>query len=412
MTNFILPDIGEGVDKVTVTEILVEINQPLTKDEIVIIVESEKASMEIPIDDNCIVKDIYIKDGDEISPGDPILKINSSMNSDENESTHKNIDNDINLQKSDESKSKKDENNNTDKSIQIYASPSVRKLARQLDCDLATIKGTGENGRILSKDIHNQLDINKTKSNRIDENQKNNIFDNCYKWGLTEKIKLNNIKIITGKRLHDSWTSIPHVTQFDQCDITDLDKIRNTLKEANKNKNIKISFIPFFIKALVKTLQDLPIFNSSLSTDQKFIYRKKYYNVGVAINTDNGLLVPVIKNIDTKSIKQISEELTKTIIKAKNKKLSPNDLSGGCMTITSLGGIGGTYFTPIINPPEVAILGISKIEVKPILINNKFKARKVMPISLSYDHRVIDGAIAAKFVSIFSSYISNPSQLR
>jgi len=413
MANFILPDIGEGVENVLVTDILVKKGQTIKKGDIVIIVESEKASMEIPIEHDSTIEKIFVKSGDKISPGDPIFKLNNNINNDK-ESTQNTEELKINnLEESNIPQNiiKSNQDSNKEKKA-IYASPSVRKLARELDCDLSVIKGTGENGRILVEDINNQLNNSKSPIVQILNKNDNTLFNESSKWGFTEKIKLNRIKEITGKRLHESWNNIPHVTQFDQCDVTELDKIRKELKQKNTDDNIKISFIPFFIKAIVKTLKELPIFNSSLSNDGKYIYRKKYFNIGVAVNTDNGLLVPVIKNADKKSIKRISFELTKIIKKSKNKKLSPNDLSGGCITITSLGGIGGTYFTPIINPPEVAILGISKIQVKPILINNKFKARKVLPLSLSYDHRVVDGAQAAEFVKKFSNFISRPFQLR
>ena len=405
MIDFKLPDIGEGIKNVIVTDILIKIGQSVKKDDIVIIVESEKASMEIPINTDCIIEKIFIKNGDSISPGDSILSTSkTSIKINQPKTTDKHI-----KKINEDTNEKKTSTNIIDDVGEkvIYASPSVRKLARELDCDLNMIQGSGENGRILIEDINNQLNINESDVTKDNDN----LFDECSKWGVTEKIELNNIKIITGKRLHHSWSSIPHVTQFDECDITDLDKIRKLLKKKNTDNNIKISFVPFFIKAIVKTIKDLPIFNSSLSQDGNFIYRKKYFNIGIAVNTDSGLLVPVIKNADTKSIKKISYELTDIIKKTKNKKLSPDHLSGGCMTITSLGGVGGTYFTPIINPPEVAILGISKIKIKPRLINNKFKARKILPISLSYDHRVIDGVQAAEFTSRFSNYISNPNSL-
>tara|TARA_B100000287_G_scaffold350276_1_gene339050 strand:- start:67 stop:753 length:687 start_codon:yes stop_codon:yes gene_type:complete len=226
---------------------------------------------------------------------------------------------------------------------------------------------------------------------------------------MCEKIRLNNVKKTTGNRLHDSWSSIPHVTQFDECDITELDKIRNIIK--NNDKSSKVSFVSFFIKAAAIGLRDLPIFNTSLSDSKEYMIQKNYYNIGVAVDTDRGLVVPVIKNVDKKSIKQINKELLSLINKAKNKRLTINDMSGGCFTITSLGGIGGKFFTPIINPPEVAILGISKIDIKPLFINNKFKARKILPISLSYDHRIIDGAAAANYTNLFSNLISTPKLL-
>ena len=251
------------------------------------------------------------------------------------------------------------------------------------------------------------------KNNNLTTKTKSyNLFDNLSKWGLVEKLNLNSIRTTSATRLLNSWNTVPHVTQFDDVDITELYKIVKLLKKINTDKNAKVSYIPFFIKAMVTILHKIPIFNTSFnSDDEKSIIQKNYYNIGIAVNTDKGLVVPVIKNVHDKSIKSISIELTRLINKAKKGKLTIEEMSGGCITISSLGNLGGTYFTPIINPPEVAILGISKIEIKPIYKNNKFIARKILPISLSYDHRVINGADAVKFTSMFAELISKPSKL-
>ena len=418
--NFNLPDIGEGIKDVTVTDVLVKENQKLNKNDNVIIVESEKTSMEIPVDVSGEIKKIHISKGSVISPGDLILSLKTEVDTTNDKieliepSELKNKKNNIEIiegNKEDIIENNKKgiiEDNKEDNNV-IYASPSVRKLARELNCNLSEIKGTGKNGRITLDDVKNN------KNNLFDtvvpeNNDKvDTIFNSCSKWGMCEKIRLNNVKKTTGNRLHDSWSSIPHVTQFDECDITELDKIRNIIK--NNDKSSKVSFVSFFIKAAAIGLRDLPIFNTSLSDSKEYMIQKNYYNIGVAVDTDRGLVVPVIKNVDKKSIKQINKELLSLINKAKNKRLTINDMSGGCFTITSLGGIGGKFFTPIINPPEVAILGISKIDIKPLFINNKFKARKILPISLSYDHRIIDGAAAANYTNLFSNLISTPKLL-
>ena len=406
--NFNLPDIGEGIKDVTVTDVLVKENQKLNKNDNVIIVESEKTSMEIPVDVNGEIEKIHISKGSVISPGDLILSLKTEVDTTNDKieliepSELKNENNDVEIIK--DNKENIIEDNNV-----IYASPSVRKLARELNCNLSEIKGTGKNGRITLDDVKNNK--NNLFDTIIPENidKVDNIFNSCSKWGMCEKIRLNNVKKTTGNRLHDSWSSIPHVTQFDECDITELDKIRNIIK--NNDKSSKVSFVSFFIKAAAIGLRDLPIFNTSLSDSKEYMIQKNYYNIGVAVDTDRGLVVPVIKNVDKKSIKQINKELLLLINKAKNKLLTIDDMSGGCFTITSLGGIGGKFFTPIINPPEVAILGISKIDIKPLFINNKFKARKILPISLSYDHRIIDGAVAANYTNLFSNLISTPKLL-
>tara|TARA_B100001250_G_scaffold162382_1_gene139548 strand:- start:249 stop:1508 length:1260 start_codon:yes stop_codon:yes gene_type:complete len=416
--NFNLPDIGEGIKDVTVTDILVKENQELNENDNIIIVESEKTSMEIPIDTSGKVKKIHINIGSKISPGNLILSLYSGNldtipKEEINNPKEEKKDFDDNKIQEDviESNQKIEKSNNLENTNIVYASPSVRKLARELNSNLNEIKGTGKNGRITLEDVKNNKnnlsDISLDFDNKIEN--VDGIYNSCSKWGLCEKIRLNNIKITTGKRLHQSWSSIPHVTQFDECDITELDKIRNIIK--NKDKHSKVSFISFFVKAAAIGLRDLPLFNTSLSETKDYMIQKNYYNIGVAVDTDRGLVVPVIKNVDKKSIKQINTELLILINKAKNKRLTIDDMSGGCFTITSLGGIGGKFFTPIINPPEVAILGISKMDIKPVFIKNKFKARKILPISLSYDHRIIDGAAAATFTNLFSKLISSPKLL-
>ena len=418
--NFNLPDIGEGIKDVTVTDVLVKENQKLNKNDNVIIVESEKTSMEIPVDVSGEIKKIHISKGSVISPGDLILSLKTEVDTTNDKieliepSELKNKSNNVEIiegNKEDIIENNKKgiiEDNIEDNNV-IYASPSVRKLARELNCNLSEIKGTGKNGRITLDDVKNNK--NNLFDTIVPENtdKVDTIFNSCSKWGMCEKIRLNNVKKTTGNRLHDSWSSIPHVTQFDECDITELDKIRNIIK--NNDKSSKVSFVSFFIKAAAIGLRDLPIFNTSLSDSKEYMIQKNYYNIGVAVDTDRGLVVPVIKNVDKKSIKQINKELLLLINKAKNKLLTIDDMSGGCFTITSLGGIGGKFFTPIINPPEVAILGISKIDIKPLFINNKFKARKILPISLSYDHRIIDGAAAANYTNLFSNLISTPKLL-
>jgi len=412
METFNLPDIGEGIKEVKITELSVKKDLSIKKNDLIMIVESEKASMEIPANFTGVINKISVKKGQTICPGDEILSYTDKKK--ENLEDSKEIKEDLI-----ESKNKNIENaeHTTDNIIKKgsnHASPSVRKLARELDCNLEDIKGTGRGDRITEKDVYNFAKEGKSveaikKEVEVENHDIN--FNNLSKWGVVEKIKLNTIKKITAKRLHKSWNKIPHVTQFDEADITELSKIIKTLKKINKNPKIKISYIPFYMKCISLILKELPIFNSSLSNNGNFLLQKQYYNIGIATDTERGLVVPVIKDVDKKSIKSITQELTTIVYKAKEKRLTIDDMSGGCITISSLGSISGKFFTPIINPPEVAILGISRFEVTPKLINNKFKARKILPISLSYDHRVIDGADAARFTKLFSEIISNPNIL-
>jgi len=231
------------------------------------------------------------------------------------------------------------------------------------------------------------------------------------KWGEVDIQPLNKIKKITGSRLQQAWQAIPHVTQFDKCDITKLEKLRKHLKKVNNDSEIKVSLIPFFIKAVGILLSEMPQFNSSLDSTNENLVLKKYIHVGVAVDTPNGLMVPVIKNANNKSIKELARELTTLSGKARDKKLLPADMEGGCFTISSLGGIGGTYFTPIVNPPEVAILGISRNAEEPVFMEGKFRRRLMLPFALSYDHRVIDGAAAARFTTTFGRLLSNLEEI-
>ena len=425
MTNFILPEIGEGIETVSISEIKIKVNDSLKKDDYILLVETDKASMEIPIDQDCIVKKILVNIGDLISPGQKIIEIETKKNPNINK-----IDTTKDLSEIIEPDNNADNNNfeidivedndideisknniNSKNNLNSHASPSIRKLARELGCEINNIKGSGGNNRITKKDLYNYVKDYKT-NNLNTKTKSNNLFNDLSKWGLVEKINLNSIRKTSASRLLNSWNTLPHVTQFDNADITELDKIVKLLKKVNTDKIAKVSYMPFFIKAMSIILHKIPIFNTSFNSDDgSSLIQKHYYNIGIAVNTDKGLIVPVIKNVNNKSIKSIAIELTTLIDKAKKGKLTIEEMSGGCITISSLGNLGGTYFTPIINSPEVAILGISKIEIKPIYKNKKFIARKILPISLSYDHRVINGADAVKFTNIFAELISEPSKL-
>ena len=418
MNEIKLPDIGEGILQVTITDVLVSANQTIKKNDIIIIVESEKASMEIPSTSDGNISEIKINKGDTIKPGDTLLVLDSKKIKNKKRIKETTIEKKQDKKMMDHEKeigdSSKASVNKTEKITETnHASPSVRKLAREFGCNLNKIKGTGRSGRITKEDVYNSIkdNVSTTHNNQATDEKSDKIFNTLSRWGVTEKVELNNIKKVTAKRLHTAWVEIPHVTQFEEVDITDLDKIRLKLKKINKDPKIKVSLLPFFMKAIVKILKDISIFNSSLSDDRKSLIYRKYFNIGIATATPRGLVVPVIKNVDQKSIKKLSHELTTMVYKSKEKRLSVEDMSGGCITISSLGSLGGKFFTPIINPPEVAILGISKFEIKPKLINNKFVARKILPISLSYDHRVIDGADAVRFTKLFADLVSKPNLL-
>ena len=417
MSKFILPNIGEGIDTVSISELLIESDQTINENDTLMVVESDKASMEIPANFTGTIKKVYVKSGDLISPGKRILDYETE-NKETLDSKDEKIEEESEVKETSDNEPQTNTEIQTDISespnITSHATPSIKKLARKMGCDISKIIGTGENNRITTDDIYNYINSNLTSSSTSDKAEQDNTeFINQFsKWGKIELIDMSKIQQTTAKRLTSSWQSIPHVTQFEEVDITVLDKIVKVLKKVNKNKKAKVSYLPFFIKIVSQILKNLPIFNSSLNHDNKTIIRKNYINIGIAVDTEEGLVVPVIKNVDQKSLKSIAIELHELINKARIGKLSIKDMSGGCFTISSLGNIGGHFFTPIINPPEVAILGISRISIKPILINNKFSPRKMLPISLSYDHRIINGSDAATFTNLFSTIISNPSKIK
>ena len=427
MEKFILPNIGEGIDTVSVSEVSVKESQNVKKDEVLFIVETDKASMEIPASFTGLINTIHIQTGDLISPGQHILDyttddINRINDDKENEGKadlkeEKPVDiktNEINIEDNLQHTSINKNKTINQSETMSHATPSIKKLARELGCNISDIKGTGNNNRITKEDVYNYVNnkLGVDKPEKIQTFNSNDFINTFSKYGKLELAKLNKIQKITAERLTKACSSIPHVTQFEEADITELYSIIKLLKKVNKDKNAKVSYLPFFIKAVSMILKDLKIFNTSLSPDNMSLVQKYYYNIGVAVDTEIGLLVPVIKNVDKKSIKTISIELASLADKARSGKLSLEEMSGGCITISSLGHIGGKFFTPIINPPEVAILGISSIFNKQLINKNKFLTKKILPISLSYDHRVINGADAARFTTMFKEIISNPSKIK
>ncbi|MEO2044514.1 MAG: 2-oxo acid dehydrogenase subunit E2, partial [Nitrospinaceae bacterium] len=294
----------------------------------------------------------------------------------------------------------------------VFASPGVRRLARELGINLQIIKGSGQKGRITKDDLNGYIKLKMAMSSGSIPARKQEI--DFSKWGEVEIQKLTRIKRITGERLQRAWQSIPHVTQFDEADITDIDAYRKELKIEGAKKGIKVTFLPFLMKAATIVLKERPAFNSSLDhTDQNLVF-KNYYHLGIAVDTPNGLTVPVVRNVDKKSIFDLSEDLMDLSTRARDKKLKHNEMKGGTFTISSLGGIGGTGFSPIVNPPEVAIMGVSRSAWKQVFDkeSGEFQARFVMPFSLSYDHRVIDGAAAAAFTSRLAAVLSDLSYFK
>ena len=410
LKEVLLPDLGEGIDSADVSEILINPGDSVSIDDIILVLESDKASMEIPAEDAGVVKEVFVNAGDEVKTGAPLISVELSSGSTEQKIQEQKEEEpkEENIKTETETKATevKSENISSDKT---FASPGVRRLARELDIDLTIVKATGPKGRITKDDLHGFIKKKMAQGGsggalslpKIDFSQ----------WGNIDEKPLTKIQKITGDRLQQAWHSIPHVTQFDEADISVLNKKRIELKKEGEKKNIKVTFLPFIIKAVIKSLKEFPRFNSSLDHLGENLVLKNYYNIGIAVDTPTGLVVPVIKNADNKSILGLSEELMDLSERARTGKLKPDEFKGGCFTISSLGGIGGTNFTPIINPPEVAIMGVSKSIWKPVYDheNKEIVPTFMMPFSLSYDHRVIDGAIGAAFTSFFSNAVLDVS---
>ena len=410
LKEVLLPDLGEGIDSADVSEILINPGDSVSIDDIILVLESDKASMEIPAEDAGVVKEVFVNAGDEVKTGAPLISIEVSSSSTEEskpepkEEEPKKEDKETKIEtKAPEIKS---ENISSDKT---FASPGVRRLARELDIDLTTVNATGPKGRITKDDLHGFIKQKMAQGGSVGAVSLPKI--DFSQWGSIDEKPLTKIQKITGDRLQQAWQTIPHVTQFDEADISVLNKKRIELKKEGEKKNIKVTFLPFVIKAVIKSLKEFPRFNSSLDHLGENLVLKNYYNIGIAVDTPTGLVVPVIKNADNKSILGLSEELMDLSERARTGKLKPDEFKGGCFTISSLGGIGGTNFTPIINPPEVAIMGVSKSIWKPVYDhkNKEIVPTFMMPFSLSYDHRVIDGAIGAAFTSFFSNAVLDVS---
>ena len=410
--ELILPDLGEGIEGAEVSEVSISVGDKVSSNDTVLVLESDKASMEIPAESKGTVKEILVSVGDTIKAGQALLKIESA----ESEKEQKEAKEKLLETKASSTESPQPTGapsayiepltSNSDKTSKAFASPGVRRLSRELGINLETINGTGDKGRITKEDLNAYIKMQMMFAGGELPTPRPEV--DFATWGKVEKLKLTKIQKITGKRLQTAWQSIPHVTQFDEADITELSQYRKNLNKKNIKKKTKLTFLPFLIKAATKVLHEMPRFNSSLDQSEENLVVKSYYNVGIAVDTPGGLVVPVVKDVDKKTIYELSEELIDLSQRARNKKLIPNEMIGGTFTISSLGGIGGKFFTPIINPPEVAILGVSKSGWK-ITYDQTTKEQTpkyIMPFSLSYDHRVIDGAAGAAFTRSFAKFLS------
>ncbi|AQQ00198.1 pyruvate dehydrogenase complex dihydrolipoyllysine-residue acetyltransferase [Pseudoalteromonas aliena] len=419
-----VPDIGG--DEVEVTEIMVAVGDTVEEDQSILNVEGDKAAMEVPAPFAGTVKEIKVAAGDKVSTGSLIFVFEvagsapaASAPAEKSAPAAK-----TETAPAQAAPVKASNESFTENSAYAHASPVVRRLAREFGINLANVKGTGRKNRVVKEDVQNYVKtlVKQVESGQLSAGSNAGGSElglipwpkvDFAKFGEIEEKKLSRIQKLSGKNLHRNWVQIPHVTQFDEADITSLEVFRkeqNVLSE-KKKLGVKITPLVFVMKAAAKALAEFPKFNSSLSADGESLILKKYINIGVAVDTPNGLVVPVFKDVDKKGIIELSRELMEVSVKARDGKLTSSDMQGGCFTISSLGGIGGTAFTPIVNAPEVAILGVSKSEMKPKWNGKEFEPKLMVPLSMSYDHRVIDGALAARFTVTLASYMSDIRQL-
>jgi pyruvate dehydrogenase E2 component (dihydrolipoamide acetyltransferase) len=424
-----VPDIGED-GEVEVIDVLVSVGDVIEVEDGLITLETDKATMDVPSSHAGTVKEVFVSVGGKVKQGSIVIKLETSSGAPVEVVSAPVAEKVAEAPKAQPAPAAKaapvphhPQAGKVASSGSIYTSPSIRRTAREFGVDLTLVKGTGNKGRILKEDVQSYVkyELSRPKANAGSSVAAGEgglqvvsarVID-FSKFGEIETKPLTRIQKISGPFLHRNWVTIPHVTQFDEADITNVEAFR---KEQNvicekKKLGFKITPLVFILKAAADALREFPTFNSSLSEDGESLILKKYIHIGVAVDTPNGLVVPVVRDVDQKGIHQLSRELLEISMKARDGKLKASDMQGGCFTISSLGGIGGTAFTPIVNAPEVAILGVSKSEMKPKWNGKDFEPKLMLPLSMSYDHRVIDGALAARFTVHLASVMSDIRQL-
>ncbi len=435
LKNVEVPDIGG--DEVEVTELLVAVGDTVKAEQSLLTVEGDKASMEVPAPFNGTVKEIKVKAGDKVKTGTLIMVFETAGNGSSAKATPAKAADAPAAEKAAEQPKAETKTEAPQASAQpaadsgfvensayAHASPVIRRLAREFGINLAKVKASGRKGRVLKEDVQNYVKslIKQVESGAAASSAGGNNmgFDllawpkvDFAKFGAVEEKPLSRIQKISGANLHRNWVRIPHVTQFDEADIGNLEEFRKEQNTLAEKKKLGVQYTPlvFIMKAVAKVLEEFPTFNSSLSEDGQSLVLKKYIHLGIAVDTPNGLVVPVVRDVNKKGIIELSRELQEISGKARDGKLTAADMQGGCFTISSLGGIGGTAFTPIVNAPEVAILGVSKSDIKPKWNGKEFEPRLMLPLSVSYDHRVIDGALAARFTATLAAYLSDIRQI-
>ena len=449
-----VPDVG-STDPVDVIEISVKVGDVLAAEDTIVVLESDKATVEVPAPHGGKVTGVRVKIGDRVREGDPLLEVETGAAADgadagEQRGTDQAGAKGESIKKESEPKGASQQEDNgrgrtpdtaektatdvarnekTDDTgtspqavddrparpatsapaAEVHAGPAVRKLAREMGVDLSRVTATGPKGRILKDDVHAWVkQALAQRSAGAGGGTAVQLPDIDFsKFGEIERIELNKVRKVSATNLHRSWVTIPHVTQHDEADITDLENFRQQENKRLAKQDVKLTMLAFMAKACAAALREFPHFNSSLENSGEALIQKHYINIGVAVDTDNGLVVPVLRDVDKKGIVEIAREVGELAEKARNRKLTPKDMQGGSFSISSLGGIGGTAFTPIVNWPEVAILGVSKSQWKPHWNGKEFVPRLMLPLSLSYDHRVIDGADAARFITYLSQTLAD-----
>ena len=407
----------------------VQASDQLGIDDLLITLESDKAAMEVPSPNSGVLKELLVKVGDKVKTGSKIAIIEQSVA----------IDNEISVQAGTEaddsakdhpseessggsdldsrpseipvSTTTKDETILTSSMSHVYAGPAVRKLARELGVDLTLIQGSGAKNRIVKDDINEFVKESLNTSNPSASRNMMVADLDFSKFGEVEERKRSKLEKITAINMARNWASVPHVAQFNEADVTDLDKFLSEIKAEADNKQLKLTYLPFLLKACAKALEEYPQFNVSLHSSGEHLIQKKYFHIGVAVATDAGLVVPVIRDVDQKSIWDLASEVMELSSKAKERKLVMEDMQGACFSISSLGALGGNGFIPIVNSPEVGILGVAKTEIKPVFIDGEFRPRSMLPLTLSYDHRAVNGVDGGLFATYLAKLLSDVRHL-
>jgi pyruvate dehydrogenase E2 component (dihydrolipoamide acetyltransferase) len=425
IVEFRVPDLGENIESADVINVLVKKGDVITKDQGVIEIETDKATVEVPSSVEGKIVEVNVKTGDKVKVGNVLIKVESTSAApvqrketikvkEEPAKVERKVE-EVREVKGEVEEMKPGERDDQPPILRgsAPAAPSVRRIARELGVDINKVPGFGEGGRISMDDVKAYVKkIMQGKDEAIGLGIKKEALPDFSKYGKIERIAMSKIREKTATHLSYAWAVTPHVTQFDKADITQFEKSRKELNAEVEKEGGKLTVTAILIKIIAEGLEKFPQFNTSIDMDGKEVIYKKYFNIGVAVDTEYGLLVPVIKNADKKNLVEISVELGQLAQKARDKKLSLEEMQGGCFTITNLGGIGGTYFTPIVNSPEVAILGISRSSYEPVYNGyGVFEPRLMLPLSLSYDHRIIDGADASRFLRWVCEALEQPLKI-